>query len=65
MPHCPAEDLYCQVRGWMVASINDTYCLKIGACGHEGQPICNHSYAPALQHPMIPLQILLLPRGFP
>ena len=46
-PHCPADNLYCQVRGWMAASINDTYCLEKGACGHLGQPVCNHTYATA------------------
>ncbi len=46
-PHCPADNLYCQVRGWVAASINDTYCLEKGACGHLGQPVCNHTYAAA------------------
>ncbi len=46
-PHCPAKILYCQIRGPSAASINDTRCLEIGGCGHEGQPICEHSYATA------------------
>ena len=46
-PHCPAKNLYCQIRGPSAASINDTRCLEIGGCGHEGQPICEHSYATA------------------
>ena len=62
-PHCPAKNLYCQVRGWMDASINDTYCLEIGACGHEGQPICNHRYATAHLLPRLTLQTPLLPCG--
>ena len=66
-PHCPAANLYCQVRGWFEATINDTYCLEIGACGHTGQSICNHTYAKACQSAMItwckftyPAQRLLL-----
>ena len=43
MPSCPSSDLYCQVRGLQGASINDTYCLEMGSCGHEGQPGCNHT----------------------
>ena len=59
-PHCPANNLYCQVRGFMTASINDTYCLEIGACGHAGQPICNHTYATACCDPILTLLTALL-----
>ncbi len=48
-PHCPGDNLYCQVRGWMAASITDTYCLEKGTCGHLGQPVCNHTYAASLR----------------
>ncbi len=43
MPSCPSSDLYCQVRGLRTASINDTFCLEMGSCGHEGQLGCNHT----------------------